>query len=155
MRTSLRLAVLIVLIALVAGVQAAYAGPSGVSWCEEDPILDIGNRRVNIITRVPIDKLDKLQGAVQILATIPYGHPPVKVTYTAYGYFTEEVTLRDGKTRWDPNGRNTIIVSTMVNASESFPVQIVIEADGRKTVQDGFSNEPLEAKHVVKQPALR
>jgi hypothetical protein len=137
------LATLALLLMLVSGLSHASPAEASASWCEADPIIEIGKSSFSVVTRVPRKALSRMTGDAHIVVIIPHGHPEVRVSYPYVGPFHERVSIVPGWQAWNPDGANTIHVSLFVPASARFPVQMVIGGDGGARLIEGVTGEWL------------
>jgi hypothetical protein len=140
MRWVFRLVVAL-LVGLVAGLAPASRLSAASSWCEGDPLIEIGNRSFSIVTRIPREALGELTGDVEMVVTVPREHPPVYVSYPFQGPFHENVVIADGAAAWNTHDSNIVILEVFVPSRTSFPIQLVIAGDAGDMLVVGQSGE--------------
>jgi hypothetical protein len=142
MRASRHFSILGLLLALLL-LTASSAG-AAASWCEEDPIVMIGDKMITLLLAVPEENLQDVRGAATITVSLPHGHPRVEVTRFRAGFFQESVRVVVNSNmhgKWDPNGNNPVRIEIGIRSHASHMVRITMTGDAGNMVDYGWSNQ--------------
>ncbi len=147
------------LVLLLALAPSAFAK---ISWCDEDPVLNIGGRLVSVVVRVPEPNIQELDGGkVLIKVTVPENVDASLVLLTPFLNpdgstadisVEQEVVFEESD---DYNGKGSIPIRVELEISgidedEEFPVQLVVSQDGRSVQKTGESDGDVSVRFSVK-----
>ncbi|MGI5837837.1 MAG: hypothetical protein ACOX87_15280 [Chloroflexota bacterium] len=126
---------------------------AGYDWCCGDPILEINGATVNVITEIPQDRLDDMDGPMMVYIRISKDVPVNPIVVDSL--LNEEVVIERTKANW--NGKSAVPVKVEAKvgskSGEPIPVQLRVEGERVRGNLTGHGNGAAKMNFVVLPPA--